>query len=142
MVLVPAAGPNPDSVAARPALPSPGGSPASQVAQPAVAPGWDSRADQFRNQEWEMAQKLLVAARGLLNRIQLQPGLEPSVSDLTRMLDLASRLGRLSCGLELEKTEISGPGGGPVSIEVEVALRKIYGEPLPGEVVDCEAVKV
>jgi hypothetical protein len=100
---------------------------------------WEQRGAQFREQEWDMAQRLLAAARNLLGRLQLQRGLDPSVNDLTRLLDLASRLGRLSTGLETQKTEVTGPGGGPINIEVEVALRRIYGEPLPGEVIDVSA---
>jgi hypothetical protein len=50
------------------------------------------------------------------------------------MLELASKLGWLASGLATDKTEITGDGGGPVRVEVTLALEKIYGEPLPGEV--------
>jgi hypothetical protein len=55
------------------------------------------------------------------------------------MLELASTLGRLATGMATNKTEITGEDGGPVRVEVTLALEKIYGEPLPGEVVDVEA---
>ena len=117
-------------------------SPAPGGPAPTCPPGqWPRRGDALREQEWEMAQKLLAAARRLLSRLQLQPGLAPSVTDLARLLDLASKLGRLATGLETGKTAVTGPAGGPISVEVEVALRKIYGEPLPAEVIECEVVK-
>ena len=108
-----------------------------------VNPGhddWPGRSEQLRQQEWAMAQKLLAAAGALLDRLRFQSVAEASYSDVTRLLDLASRLGRLATGLQTDSTEVTGPGGGPISIEVEVALRKIYGQPLPGEVIDCDVV--
>jgi hypothetical protein len=38
------------------------------------------------------------------------------------------------------RVELTGPGGGPVRVEVELALKKIYGKPLPGEVVEAEVI--
>jgi hypothetical protein len=102
---------------------------------------WERRSEQLREQEWAMAQKLLTAAGALLRRVLARRETEASVNEITRMLDLASRLGRLATGLQTERTEITGPDGGPISLEVEVALRKIYGEPLPGEVIDCAVVQ-
>jgi hypothetical protein len=123
----------------------------SKSALPALAPNdpvalesrseeWDRRSTQLREQEWEMAQRLLTAARALLRRVVVRPEPKSTVNDVARMLDLASRLGRLATGLETERTEVTGPAGGPISVEVEFALRKVYGEPLPGEVVDVEAI--
>jgi hypothetical protein len=37
-------------------------------------------------------------------------------------------------------TTVSGPEGGPISIEIDAALDKVYGKPLPGEVVDVQEV--
>jgi hypothetical protein len=36
-------------------------------------------------------------------------------------------------------TTVTGPNGGPLRLEVEAALNKIYGKPLPGEVLDVES---
>ena len=33
-----------------------------------------------------------------------------------------------------QRVELTGPGGGPIRVEVAAALKKIYGKPLPGEV--------
>jgi hypothetical protein len=56
------------------------------------------------------------------------------------MLEIASKLGRLATGLG---TDGEGRKGGDLPglrVEVTVALEKIYGEPLPGEIVDVEVV--
>ncbi len=57
------------------------------------------------------------------------------------MLEIASKLGRLATGLdtdgERKRNELP-----VVRVEVKVALEKIHGEALPGEVVDVQAVPV
>ncbi len=60
-----------------------------------------------------------------------------------RLLELASKLGHSACEKDLavgQRPEVTGPEGGPIRVEVELALKKIYGRPLPGEVVEAEVV--
>ncbi|HPV47888.1 MAG TPA: hypothetical protein PLD40_09945, partial [Kiritimatiellia bacterium] len=59
-----------------------------------------------------------------------------------RLLELASKLGHSACEKPMERAEVTGPDGGPIRVEVQAALKKIYGKPLPGEVVDVEAAPV
>ena len=59
------------------------------------------------------------------------------MGDIARMLELASKLGRVASGLATDKTEITGDGDGPIRVELEAAMKKIYGE-----VVDVEATKL
>jgi len=60
------------------------------------------------------------------------------------VLELASKLGRQASGMDASGGEKTGPA---VRVEVNVALAKIYGQPVPGEVladgpvVDVEGVK-
>ena len=56
---------------------------------------------------------------------------------MARILELASKLGRLASGLATDKTEVTGEDGGPIRVELAAALNKIYGE-----VVDVEATHV
>ena len=56
------------------------------------------------------------------------------------MLEIASKLGRLATGLRTDGEGRKGDDLPAVRVEVKVALEKIYGEPLPGEVVDVEVV--
>jgi hypothetical protein len=55
------------------------------------------------------------------------------------MLEIASKLGRLATGLG-DGERRKGDDLPAVRVEVTVALEKIYGEPLPGEVVEAEVV--
>ena len=57
---------------------------------------------------------------------------------LAHLLDLMSTLGLRACEVATERTEVTGVAGGPIRIEIEAALDKIYGKPIPGEVVDLE----
>jgi hypothetical protein len=40
-----------------------------------------------------------------------------------------------------ERVPVPAADGGPIRVEVEAALKKIYGQPLPGEVVDVAEVR-
>lgn len=57
------------------------------------------------------------------------------------MVEVASKMGRLASGMATDKTEVTGEEGGPIRVEVEAALDKIYGKPIPGEVVDVQEVR-
>ncbi len=58
---------------------------------------------------------------------------------MARLLDLMSTLGRRACEVATERKEITGADGGPIRIEIEAALDKIYGKPIPGEVMEADA---
>jgi hypothetical protein len=65
-----------------------------------------------------------------------------NLADIARILEVASKLGRMASGLATETVEDTGADGGPIRVELTAALNKIYGEPLPCEVVDVEATAV
>ena len=102
---------------------------------------WLVRREEHRQEEWVIRSELIAAGRKVLKRFT-EGDKGATLGDVARALDLASKLGRLASGLATDKTEISGLDGGPIQVEFEVALRKIYSEPLPGEVVDMEAKPV
>ena len=53
---------------------------------------------------------------------------------------MASKLGRLSAGMATDKTEVTGPDNGPIRVEFEAMLKKIYGEQAePAPTIDVEA---
>jgi hypothetical protein len=80
---------------------------------------------QLREQEWAMAQKLLALASTLISRLRLKTDCA-SPSQIHALLELASRLARLSCAPPTDHLEPSpGPGGLPP--EVQQALDRIYG---------------
>jgi len=101
----------------------------------------EKRKQQVLDEEWELHNDAIRAGREALKRFY-EKGKGATLGDIARMLELASTLGRLATGLSTSKTEITGEDGGPVRVEVTLALEKIYGEPLPGEVVDIQTKKL
>ena len=97
----------------------------------------EKRKQKVLDEEWEMHKDAIRAAKVALERFH-ERGKGATLGDAARMLEIASKLGRLASGLS-EKPDGTAEEGRPVRIEVTLALEKIYGEPLPGEVVDVDA---
>jgi hypothetical protein len=100
---------------------------------------WVTRQEEHREKEWELRGRLIKLAETAIERWLANAARCGSLEGIARLIDLASQLGRVSSGLPTNRVEVTGEGGGPVRVEVTLALEKIYGEPLPGEVVDVEA---
>ncbi len=103
---------------------------------------WVKRQEEHRADEWAVRCELIETAREALRRWKAKPERCGSLEGIARLLELASKLGRLSSGMPTEKTEVTGEVGGLIRVEIEAALDKIYGKPLAGEVVDVEAAPV
>ena len=99
---------------------------------------WGARGEQLREQEWDLAQKLIRTAIVLLERHRKCPSREATLAEITRMLDLASRLGRLATNLQTDKTETAGRVDVSFRVELEAALKKVYGPPA-GSVIDVNS---
>jgi hypothetical protein len=98
---------------------------------------WLKRQEEVRETEWELHEKCIAAAkRGLTNFMEKEK-IYANLSDIARMLEVASKLGRLASGMATEKTEVTGEDGGPIRVELSAALNKIYGE-----VVEVEAKEI
>ena len=97
-------------------------------AQTARQEEWEHRSDELREQEWVMGQKLLEAGRALLGRLVKNPQFDPSVTDVTHLLELASKLGRLSTGLETERAEVSAQVDMSFRVELEASMKRVFGE--------------
>jgi hypothetical protein len=95
---------------------------------------WLKRQQEVREQEWEMHEKCIAAAKRGLAAFMDREKVYANLADISRMLEVASKLGRLATGMATDKTEVTGEDGGPIRIELEAALRKVYGG-----VVDVEA---
>jgi hypothetical protein len=94
---------------------------------------WESREQKLRETEWAMHERAIAAAKKGLDAYMEREKVYANLADIARMLEIASKLGRLATGLgdgERRKDD-DLPA---VRVEVTVALEKIYGEPLPGEV--------
>jgi hypothetical protein len=118
---------------------------AIEAAARSKAAEWASREQQLRETEWAMHERAIAAAKRGLDAYMAREKVYANLADIARMLEIASKLGRLATGLdtdgERKRSELPA-----VRVEVKVALEKIYGEPLPGEeaappaIVDVEAV--
>ena len=88
---------------------------------------WLKRQQALRETEWEMHEKCIAAARRGLAAFEAREKVYANLADIARMLEVASKLGRLASGLATDKTEVTGEDGGPIRIELEAALKKVYG---------------
>jgi len=99
-------------------------------------PEWLRRQQDLREQEWALHQKCLVAAQRALDAFIARDTVTVSLGEIARIIEVASRIARLASGLSTANTEITGRDRGPIHIEIEAALDKIYGKPIQGEVID------
>lgn len=100
---------------------------------------WAQRQLAQREEEWHWRTELLQVAQEIVARWRSEPNRFESIASLAKILELASKLGRLSAGLPTDKTELTGADGGAIRVELDAALKKIYGRPLPGEVVEVHS---
>lgn len=112
---------------------------AIEAAARSKAAEWAGREQKLRETEWAMHERAIAAAEKAFDAFMAREKVYANLADIARMLEIASKLGRLATGLdtdgERKRSELPA-----VRVEVKVALEKIYGEPLPGEVVDVQAV--
>ena len=94
---------------------------------------WLTRQEKIRDREWSMHEKCLAAAERALASFMEREKVYANLSDIARILEVASKLGRLAAGMATDRTEVTGEDGGPIRVELSAALSKIYGD-----VVDVE----
>jgi inorganic triphosphatase YgiF len=92
-----------------------------------------------REQEWDTREEAVTLAREAIGRWRASPEKCGSLEGIARLLELASVLGRRSTGMALDRSEVTGEDGGPIRVEFEAALRKVYGPVVEAEVVGTKA---
>ena len=96
---------------------------------------WLTRQQKLREREWEMHEKCIAAAeRGLKTFMEREKAFA-SLADIARILEVASKLGRMASGLATESVEHSGEVNVNFRAEVAAAVRKVYGDPVEVEVI-------
>ena len=121
---------------------------AVEVVARTKAAEWAKRQDEVRQGEWVMHEKCIGAAKKAFDAFMAREKVYANLADIARMLEVASKLGRLASGLATDKTEVTGEDGGAIRVEFEAALKKVYGrnaeklksETLKGEVVEVEEI--
>ena len=115
---------------------------ALEAAARGKAAEWASREQKLRETEWAMHEAAIAAAKKGLAAYMEREKVYANLADIARMLEIASKLGRLATGLGTDGDGRNGDDLPTMRVEVTVALEKIYGEPIPGEIVDVEAVPI
>ena len=87
---------------------------------------WLTRQQEIREREWEMHEKCIEAARRGLKAFMEREKVYANLSDISRILEVASRLGRLASGMATDKTELTGEDGGPLRVELSAALARSW----------------
>ena len=115
---------------------------ATEVALRSKAAEWLTRQSEHRDEEWRVRGELLEAGREALRRWRANASRCGSLEGIARMLELASKLGRLSSGMPTDQTEVTGEVTLSVDLEWEVALKKVYGRPAQAapRVIEAEVI--
>ncbi len=100
---------------------------------------WETREQKLKETEWEMHERAIAAAKRGLDAYMEREKVYANLADIARMLEIASKLGRLATGLG-DGEQRKGDDLPAVRVEVTVALEKIYGDPLPEELADRPAI--
>lgn len=87
---------------------------------------WTARRQEVRAAEWALHHEVLAAARLALVNFQ-ENAHKTSVQDIARLIDLASRLGRLACDMQAGQVDPATP---TVRIEFAAALKRVYSQPI------------
>jgi len=111
---------------------------------------WEVREQKLRETEWAMHEAAIAAAKKGLAAYMEREKVYANLADIARMLEIASKLGRLATGLG-DGEHRNGNDLPAMRVEVTVALEKIYGQPEAGHnapppaaaqaIVDVEEVK-
>jgi hypothetical protein len=110
---------------------------AVEAAARGKAAEWEKRETQLRETEWSMHERAIAAAKRGLDAYMDKDKVYANLADIARMLEIASKLGRLATGLDKSNGEQRDGDDLPgLRVEVTVALEKIYG----AEIVDAEVV--
>lgn len=108
---------------------------------------WAARQQEHREDEWQTRSELIALAREAIERWKKNPARCGSLEGIARLLDLASKLGRVSSGLALEPEDKPVEEDGAFMIQIDLAIEKIYGQAVPAPtlppatVVDVTEVK-
>lgn len=113
---------------------------------------WSKVHEAVRVAEWQRHQKLIALADEMIARWEKNKAKCGTLEGVARVLELATRLGRLAAGMPTEVKEVNTTMKATIDVDWEIAIRKAYGgqeaesrnpksEIRNGGVVDVEEVK-
>ena len=106
---------------------------------------WNKVHEAVKIAEWQRHKKLITLADEMLSRWEKNKAKCGTLEGIARVLELATKLGRLAAGMPTEVKEVNTTMKATIDVEWEIAIRKAYGqvEPAPKveTIVDAEVVK-
>jgi len=108
---------------------------------------WDKVHEAVKIAEWQRHKKLIALADEMIARWEKNKAKCGTLEGIARVLELATKLGRLAAGMPTEVKEVNTTVKATIDVEWEVAIRKAYGAKVesqpaqPAAVVDVEEVK-
>ena len=113
---------------------------------------WNKVHEALKIAEWQRHKKLIALADEMIARWEANKQKCGTLEGVARLLDLASKLGRLASGMPTDRTEVTTEVQGKIDVEWEIALKRVYGQggkaevaappAAPAVVVDVEAERV
>lgn len=105
---------------------------------------WSKVHEALKIAEWQRHKKLIALADEVIARWEKNKAKCGTLEGIARLLELATKLGRLAAGLPTEVKEVNTTMKATIDVEWEIAIRKAYGvkDALANElaVVDVEAI--
>jgi len=112
---------------------------------------WNKVHEAVKIAEWQRHKKMIALADEMLVRWEKNKNKCGTLEGIARVLELATKLGRLAAGMPTEVKEVNTTLTATVDVDWEIAIRKAYGQeatPLANvpagkveNVVDVEVVK-
>ena len=107
---------------------------------------WDRVHEAVKVAEWQRHKKLIALADEMLARWERNKAKCGTLEGIARVLELATKLGRLAAGMPTEVKEVNTTMKATIDVDWEIAIRKAYGPkvedaPSAPAVVDVEEVK-
>jgi hypothetical protein len=105
---------------------------------------WDKVHEALKIAEWQRHKKLIALADEVIARWEKNKNKCGTLEGIARLLELATKLGRLAAGLPTEVKEVNTTMKATIDVEWEIAIRKAYGQTESGlndgKIVDAEVV--
>ena len=96
---------------------------------------WLRRQTELREREWEMHEKCVDAAKRALAAFMKKKKVSASLGNIARILEVANKMGRMASGLATQTVEHTGEVDLNFRLEVETAIKKVYGQVVEAEVI-------
>ena len=93
---------------------------------------WSKVHEAVRVAEWQRHKKLIALADEMIARWEKNTAKCGTLEGIARVLDLATKLGRLAAGMPTEVKEVNTTLKATIDVDWEIAIRKAYGQKAEG----------